>query len=146
MTDTKINPADQVRALLDSSRCIAVVGLSSKVHRASYQVAAYLQQQGYRIIPVNPREAGNRILGEYCYASLIQAAHQHQIDIVDCFRKAEDIPPVVAEAIAIGARCVWMQTGIEHAGAAQLARQAGLMVIENLCLKVAHQIRHGADE
>ena len=132
---------DPIARLLDESRTIAVVGLSAKTHRASYQVAAYMQQQGFHIIPVNPREAGNTILGELCYNSLSDAAASYRIDIVDCFRNAEDIPPIVAEAIAIGAACVWMQSGIRHPAAAQAAGDAGLEVVQDRCLKVEHLIR-----
>jgi predicted CoA-binding protein len=133
--------------LLAESRTIAVVGLSVKPHRESYGVAAYLQAHGYRIIPVNPRYAGTEILDEHCYASLTQAAAMLSeqglaIDIVDCFRKSADIPPVVDEAIAVRARCVWMQQGIAHAEAAAKAQAAGLFVVQDKCLKIEHLRLH----
>lgn len=128
---------------------IAVVGLSNRPDRPSYDVTAYMQRQGYRIVAVNPMYAGQQILGEHCYASLTEAAEalagQVRIDIVDCFRKAADIPPVVDEAIAIGAACVWMQQGIVNHAAAAKAEAAGLKVIMDRCIKVDHAmgITHG---
>ncbi|MBI3285574.1 MAG: CoA-binding protein [Burkholderiales bacterium] len=131
----------QIDALLARSKTIAVVGLSARPERASYEVAEYLQAQGYRIIPVNPAAAGSRILGEHCYASLSEAAGEHAIDIVDCFRKAEDIPPLVDEAIAIKAPCIWMQLGISHPAAARKAELAGLQVVMDKCTKTEHRLR-----
>ncbi len=125
--------------LLAGSKTIAVVGLSPKTHRASYEVAAYLQANGYRIVPVNPSHAGKLILGEQCYASLQDAAHVlKQIDIVDCFRKAEDIMPVADAAIEIGAQSLWMQLGIVNEEAAVKARDAGMTVVMDHCLKIEH--------
>lgn len=123
---------------------IAVVGLSNRPERASYDVAAYMQRAGYRIVAVNPMYAGQTILGEHCHASLTQAAqtlHEQgqRIAIVDCFRKSADIPPVVDEAIAIGADCVWMQLDIVHEAAAARARAAGLTVIMDKCIKIEHR-------
>lgn len=134
-----------IAATLSQARTIAVVGLSPRSYRPSYGVAAYLQQQGYRIIPVNPKEEGTVILGEHCYASLdaaVQAARrQHTpIDIVDCFRRAEDMPPVVDEAIRLGLPCVWMQLGVTHPAAAGKALQAGLRVMMDRCIKVDHAL------
>eukprot|EP01037_Dinobryon_pediforme_P019011 gene19011-19356_t len=122
---------------------IAVVGLSNRPTRPSYDVSAYMQSQGYRIVAVNPMYAGQEILGEYCHASLTAAKQAltgtgQQIDIVDCFRKSSDIPPIVDEAIAIGAGCVWMQQGIVHEAAAEHARAAGLAVIMDRCIKLDH--------
>lgn len=129
--------------LLAGSKTIAVVGLSPKTHRASYEVAAYLQTNGYRIVPVNPSHAGKLILGEQCYASLQDAAHVlKQIDIVDCFRKAEDIMPVADAAIEIGAQCLWMQLGIVNEEAAVKARDAGMTVVMDHCLKIEHSKLH----
>ncbi len=127
-----------LRNVLRSARVIAVVGLSAKIHRPSHGVAAYLQRHGYRIIPVNPQET--EVLGEKCYPNLraIPGDLSATIDIVDCFRKAEDIPPIVEEAIAIGAKCVWMQLGIENPAAALRATEAGLDVVMNRCIKVDH--------
>lgn len=131
---------DIVRLLTDS-RTIAVVGLSIKEERASYQVAHYLQAHDYRIIPVNPAYAGRSILGEPCYATLAEAAAAlapQAIDIVDCFRKSEDILPIARDAIAIKARCLWMQFDIVNEEAAALAKAAGLEVVMDHCLKIEH--------
>jgi predicted CoA-binding protein len=131
---------ESIPQLLSAARTVAVVGLSSKPERASHQVASYLQQHGHRIIPVNPTYAGSSILGEHCYATLTQVSKEHGvIDIVDCFRKAADIPQIAEEAIAIGARCLWMQLGIVNDQAAQLARKAGMMVVMDHCLKLEHR-------
>jgi predicted CoA-binding protein len=131
---------DSIQQLLSAARTIAVVGLSSRPERASHQVASYLQQHGHRIIPVNPTYAGQSILGEHCYATLTQVSREHGvIDVVDCFRKSEDILPVAEQAIAIGARCLWMQLGIVNEEAARLAHKAGMMVVMDRCLKIEHQ-------
>lgn len=133
-----------ISQILQESRTVAVVGLSSKTDRPSYGVAEYLQQQGYRIIPVNPAYAGQQILGETVYASLQEAADAlaplgQQVDIVDCFRKSEDIPPLARDAIAIRAKCLWMQLGIENQQAADIARAAGLDVVMDRCIKIEHK-------
>ena len=135
--------ADAIRALLTESRTIAVVGLSTKPERPSYGVAKYLQLHGYRVVPVNPMHAAEQILGEYCYATLAEAANAvnsagGKIDIVDCFRKSEYVAPVVDETIAIGARCVWMQLGVVDQQAAARAQAAGLMVVMDKCIKIEH--------
>ncbi|MES2126577.1 MAG: CoA-binding protein [Pseudomonadota bacterium] len=129
--------------ILRESKIIAVVGLSFKPQRASFGVAAYLQAHGYRVIPVNPSYAGREILGETVYASLREAAdalaaNGQRIDIVDCFRKSDDIPPVAREAIAVRAACLWMQQGIVHQASADLAAAAGLDVVMDRCIKVDH--------
>lgn len=129
--------------LLQRSRTIAVVGLSAKTARPSHEVAQYLQQNGYRIIPVNPTYAGTHILGEPCYATLHDAAtalskENVKIDIVDCFRKSEAIPPIVDEAIEVGAHCVWMQLGIVNEEAAGKARANGVDVVMDHCIKIEH--------
>ncbi len=124
----------EIAAILRRSRTIAVVGLSPDPDRPSHQVAQYLQNQGYRIIPVNPK--CDAILGERCYASLRDIPEP--VDIVDIFRQVEAIPAIVEEAIAIGAKVVWMQLGLEHPEAAARARSAGLQVVMNRCLKVEH--------
>ena len=108
-----------IAQILNESKTIAIVGLSNKPDRASYGVAEYLQGHGYQIIPVNPSYAGQTILGERVCATLQEAADTlatsgRRIDIVDCFRKSEDIPPIAREAIAVRAGCLWMQLGIEH--------------------------------
>ncbi|MDP3785760.1 MAG: CoA-binding protein [Undibacterium sp.] len=138
MTDIEKN---MIARLLNTAKTIAIVGISNKPDRDSYQVAQYLQEHGYRVIAINPLQMGNQILGEACYASLIEAkaATGLHIDIVDCFRKAEDIPPIVEDAIASGAGAVWMQIGIINENAAQRARDAGLQVVMDLCTKVEHR-------
>ena len=133
-----------IAQILKDSKTIAVVGLSNKPERASFGVADYLQQQGYRIVPVNPAYDGQEILGERVYSDLQSAAdalapNGTRIDIVDCFRKSEDIPPLARDAIAIRAGCLWMQLEIENQAAADLARAAGLDVVMNHCLKIEHR-------
>lgn len=137
-----------IPALLEECRTIAVVGLSARQDRPSYEVAEYMQAHGYRIIPVNPTYAGTHILGKHCYATLKQAAQilsesGVRIQLVDCFRKPEHIMAIVEEAIAIRARCVWMQLGIVDHAAAEKASQAGLAVVMDKCVKVEHA-RHMA--
>jgi uncharacterized protein len=128
--------------VLSRYRCIAVVGLSANPHRPSHGVARYMQTQGYRIIPVNPAYAEGEILGERFYASLVEAnaalADSVYIEIVDCFRKSEAIEPIVREAIAIGAKCIWMQLGVINEEAAAMARDAGLEVVMDRCIKIEH--------
>lgn len=136
-------PVNQIPRILQQSRTIAVAGLSSKAHRASHEVALYLQQHGYRIIPVNPSYAGSEILGEPCYATLQDAAaalalEGVQIDIVDCFRNAQDIPPLAHAAIEIKARCLWLQLGIVDQASCDLATAAGLDVVMDHCTKIEH--------
>jgi predicted CoA-binding protein len=125
--------------VLSHCRTIAVVGLSPKPERASFDVARYMQAHGYRIIPINPNAGVADILGEKVYASLLQASQMETIDLVNCFRNSEDIPPIVDEAMAIGAKAVWMQLGITHAEAAAKAQAAGLKVVQNRCLKIDHR-------
>jgi len=131
-----MNQDDTIATILESCRTVAVVGLSPKPHRDSYQVARYMQAHGWRIVPINPNAA--EILGEKAYPSLTEAARFERIELVNCFRNSADIPPIVDEAIRIGARAVWMQLGIEHAEAAGKARAAGLAVVQNRCLKIDH--------
>jgi predicted CoA-binding protein len=130
----------EVLHILQYCRTVAVVGLSPKAHRDSHEVAAYMQAQGWRVIPVNPVASaqGIQILGETVYPSLIEAAKVVKIDLVDCFRNSDDIPPIADEAIAIGAQAIWMQLGIAHPQAASKAREAGLRVVENRCLLIDH--------
>lgn len=125
--------------VLSHCRTIAVVGLSPKPERASFDVARYMQAHGYRIIPINPNAGVADILGEKVYASLLQASRVEKIDLVSCFRNSEDIPPIVDEAMAIGAKAVWMQLGIAHDEAAAKAQAAGLKVVQNRCLKIDHR-------
>ena len=133
-----IPPSERMPHILNHCRTIAVVGLSPKPHRASFDVARYMQANGYRIIPVNPNAA--EVLGEKAYSTLAEAAKHEKIDLVNCFRNSEDIPPVVDEAIAIGAKAVWMQLGISNATAAAKAEAAGLLVVQDHCLKIDHRV------
>ena len=128
---------DAVRQSLAHCRTIAVVGLSPKPHRDSFRVAQYMQDHGFRIVPINPN--AHEVLGEKAYASLTEAAQHARIDMVNCFRNSEDIPPIAAEAIAIGAKSLWLQLGVVHDAAAQQATDAGLIVVQNLCLMVEHR-------
>ena len=129
---------DLIKRILKDSRTIAIVGLSPKSHRDSFEVAQYLQTHGYRIIPVNPNAGVAEILGEKVYATLTQAAAAQPVDVVDCFRNSADIPPIVDEAIAIGAKVVWMQLKVAHAAAAAQAEAAGLLVVQDRCIKIDH--------
>lgn len=133
--------AQDIPWILTQCRTIAVVGLSLKLRRASHEVAAYMQAQGYRIIPVNPKSGVgvSHILGEKVYASLTEAAQHERIDLVECFRNSEDIPPVVDDAMAIGALAIWLQLGIRHDAAMAQARAAGLRVVQDRCLKIDHR-------
>jgi len=121
--------------LLRSARTIAVVGLSSNRFRPSHGVSKYMQSQGYRIIPVNPRET--EVLGEQAYADLESVPEK--IDIVNIFRRPDAVPPIVESAIRIGARVVWMQEGVWHPEAAERARAAGLYVVMDRCILKDHQ-------
>ena len=121
--------------ILEGVRTIAVVGLSPKETRPSYQVAQYLIEQGYTIIPVNPGQ--DSILGLPCYPDLLSVPSQ--VDIVDIFRKPQDVPGIVDSAIEINAKVIWMQQGIVHEDAATKARAAGLIVVMDRCLKIDHQ-------
>jgi uncharacterized protein len=130
--------------ILKTCKTIAVVGLSPKVHRDSYEVAEYMQSQGYRIIPINPVAAApnspnTTILGEKVYATLVEAAKVEKIDMVDCFRNSADIPPIATEAVQIKAQVLWMQLGIENEAAKTEALAAGLAVVENRCLLIEHK-------
>ncbi len=134
-----------IEQILKSAKTVAVVGLSDKPERASHEVAAYLQSHGYEILPVNPAYAGQQILGRTVYASLRDAADAlakdgRRIDVVDVFRKSEDVPPVAKDAIAVRAGTLWMQLGIENQAAADLARAAGLEVVMNHCMLVEHRM------
>ncbi len=128
---------DTVRDILKNYHIIAVVGLSSKRFRPSYGVAEYLQGAGYRIIPVNPNET--EVLGEKAYARLEDVPER--VDIVEVFRRSEEVPPVVASAIGIGPKVVWMQEGVVHEEAAERARKAGLIVVMDACAAKEHRSR-----
>ena len=123
-----------LRRILARSRTLAVVGLSAQWYRPSYFAAKYMQDHGYRIVPVNPRY--EEVLGQKCYPDL--RSIPHPVDLVDCFRKASDIPPLAEDAIAIGAKVLWMQLGIVNEAAAQRAVAAGLDVVMNRCVKIEH--------
>lgn len=144
-TPSLTDSASGIAAILRSAKVIAIVGISPRPDRASHEVAKYLQNHDYRIIPVNPGHAGEFILGEPCYATLEDAAKALQvqgqtIDIVDCFRRSEDIPPIAASAIRIAAKCLWMQLDINHPEAARQALAAGLSVVINRCTKIDHRV------
>jgi len=123
-----------LRRILRECRTIAVVGLSAEWHRPSFFAAKYMQQHGYRIVPVNPRYA--EVLGERCYASL--ADIPHPVDMVDVFRRTDDVLPIAEQAIAIGARCLWQQIGVKNLAADELVRQAGLASVLDRCVKIEH--------
>ena len=125
---------EDIADLLSNAKTIALVGASDRPDRASYGVMKYLQDHGYRVIPVNPRLTGEHVHGEYVWRELAQIGEP--IDIVDIFRRHEDIGPAVDEAIAAGAKAVWMQLGIANAEAAARAEAAGLKVVEDKCLKI----------
>lgn len=135
-----------VRRLLREPCTIAVVGLSNEPDRQSYRVAQYLQQHGFRIVPVNPRyaAANQSVLGEPCYASLTDIPFS--VDMVDVFRRTEDVLPIARQAVQIGAKCLWQQIGVENHEADQLARAAGLDSVMNQCVKIEHARLLGAGQ
>lgn len=125
--------------ILNQYRHIAVVGLSAKTYRPSYGVSSYMQSAGYDIIPINPRYAGQTILGKKVYASLAEAkAAGEQIEIVDVFRRASETPPIVDEAIAVSAKVLWLQLGIRNEETRARAVSAGLPFIQDHCIEVEH--------
>ena len=126
-----------IREILKTSRVIAVVGLSPKEDRASYRVASYLKGQGYRIIPVNP--AVTEVLGEKAYPSLEDIPAHIPLDVVDVFRRPEDVPPIAEQAVVRGARTLWLQEGIVHEESARKAEAAGLRVIQDRCMLKEHK-------
>ena len=123
-----------LRRILTTCRTLAVVGLSADWNRPSYFAAKYMQHHGYRIVPVNPRY--EEVLGERCYASL--ADIPHPVDMVDVFRRSEDVLPIAEQAIAIGAKCLWQQLGVTNLEADRLARAAGLDSVLDRCVKIEH--------
>jgi len=125
---------DALRRILGENHVIAVVGLSADWHRPSYFAAKYLQEHGYRVIPVNPKYG--EILGEKCYKSLREVPEK--IDIVDVFRKTQDVMPIAEDAIAIGAKVLWQQLGVKNEAAAAKARAAGLDAVMDRCVKIEH--------
>jgi uncharacterized protein len=120
--------------ILRNSKTIAIVGCSNNPEKASNHVGSYLKGKGYRVIPVNPAEKA--VLGEVCYPDL--SSVPEKVDVVDIFRKSEDVPPIVRDAIKIGAKAVWMQEGISNPDAAKEAMQAGLKVVMNKCMLKEH--------
>jgi len=135
-----------LRRLLRQPCTIAVVGLSAEPSRPSFEVAQTMQAHGYRIVPVNPRyaEKGEHILGESCYASLTDIPFP--VDIVNVFRRTEEVLPIARQAVQIGAKCLWQQIGVENREADQLARAAGLDSVMNLCIKIQHARLAGGRE
>lgn len=131
---SRINQVD-IKELLADSRTIAVVGLSSNPSRPSHGVSAYLQRAGFRIIPVNPVE--KEILGERCYPSLRDIPEK--VDIVDVFRNPDAVGPIAEDAVAIGARCLWLQEGVVNQAAAEMASAAGLEVVMDFCILKKHR-------
>ncbi|HTN27348.1 MAG TPA: CoA-binding protein [Burkholderiales bacterium] len=125
-----------LRKILRENRVIAIVGLSADWFRPSNFAAKYLQEHGYRIIPVNPRYAGQAILGEPCYASVRDIPEP--VQVVDVFRKTADVPPIADDAIAIGAKVLWQQIGVRNEAAAAKARAAGLETVMDRCMKIEH--------
>ncbi|KQP14073.1 CoA-binding protein [Pseudorhodoferax sp. Leaf267] len=125
-----------LRRVLHQHRRVAIVGLSAEWHRPSFFVAKYLLQHGYQVFPVNPRYAGSEILGQPCVASLDDL--REPVDMVDVFRRTEDVLPIARQAVAIGARCLWQQIGVVNHEAAQLVEQAGLDSVMDRCVKIEH--------
>jgi hypothetical protein len=129
-----MDDGEKTRRILLKNRTLAVVGLSAQWHRPSYFAAKYMQEHGYRVIPVNP--SYDTILGEKCYKSVRDIPVP--VDIVDCFRKSAEIPAIAEDAIAIGAKVLWMQLGVRNAEARARAEGAGLEVVEDRCVKIEH--------
>lgn len=130
-----MNSDQMMKEILLSAKTIASFGLSSSDEKESYWIVSYLKEQGYRIIPVNP--TATEILGEKVYPNL--ESIPEKVDVVQVFRKSEDVPPVVESAIKIGAKVVWMQEGIVNEEAAQKAREAGLQVVMDACMRATHR-------
>jgi uncharacterized protein len=125
---------DDIDEILKNSRTVAIVGVSPKDDRPSYRVASYLKSQGYDMIPVNP--ACSEVLGETSYPDLLSVPRP--VDVVDIFRRSEDVPPIVEQAIRIEAKVVWMQEGVVNEAAARMAQQAGLKVVMDHCMRKEH--------
>jgi predicted CoA-binding protein len=132
-----VNPSDQdLKALLTAASIIAMVGASSNPEKASHGIMQKLQRAGYRVIPVNPRET--EVLGERSYPSLLDIPEH--IDIVDVFRRPEDTPAIADDAVKIGAKALWLQTGIANEDAAARARAGGLIVVMDACIGATHSL------
>ena len=127
---------ETLRRILRENHVIAMVGLSADWFRPSYFAAKYLQEHGYRVIPVNPRYAGKQVLGETCYARLREIPDQ--VEVVDVFRRTEDVAPIADEAIAIGAKVLWQQIGVTNEAASAKAQAAGLDAVMDRCMKIEH--------
>lgn len=134
MAQPPVEDIETLRRVLGENRTLAVVGLSADWYRPSHFAAKYMQEHGYRVIPVNP--AYDSVLGEKCYKSLRDIPEK--VDIVDCFRRSEEIPALAAEAVAIGAKVLWMQLGVRSDEARRIAEAAGLEVVEDRCMKIEH--------
>lgn len=136
------NDIQALRQILQTAKTIAVVGLSAQWNRPSFFAAKYMQEHGYKIIPVNPRYAGDqnqspeKIMGETCYASLKDIPHP--VDIVDIFRRSEDVLPLAHEALEIGAACLWQQLGVDNQEGSQIFLNAGRQSVTNRCVKIEH--------
>ena len=133
-----MNTIEQIRRILHEVRTIAVVGLSAEWHRPSFFAAKYMQDHGYRIVPVNPRyaNASTDVLGEHCYAALTDIPFP--VDMVDVFRRTEDVLPIAQQAIQMGAKCLWQQIGVLNLEADALARNAGMDSVMDRCVKIEH--------
>jgi len=128
---------DELKDILTGCKTVAVVGISSKEDRPSYIVASYLKSKGVRVIPVRPD--GESILGEKVYHDLKEVPREVRVDVVDVFRKSVDVPPVVDDAIGLGAKVIWMQEGVIHEGAAAKAKGAGLKIVMDRCMKKEYE-------
>ena len=136
-------PSDtELRSILGDAETIAIVGLSSNPFKDSFEVAEFLQVKGYRIVPVNPNET--EVLGERAYPSLLDVPEDVRIDVVDVFRRAEDTPPIAEQAVAVGARVLWLQDGIVNEETRRIAEDAGLTVIMGVCIRrTARRLERG---
>ena len=133
-----MNTIEQIRRILHEVRTIAVVGLSAEWHRPSFFAAKYMQDHGYRVVPVNPRyaNASTDVLGEHCYAALTDIPFP--VDMVDVFRRTEDVLPIAQQAIQMGAKCLWQQIGVMNLEGDALARNAGMDSVMDRCVKIEH--------
>lgn len=133
MTETYVPSDPELRSILGEARTVAVVGLSSNPSRPSYEIAEYLQSKGYRIVPVNPNET--EVLGERAYPTLADIPEEIEVDVVDVFRRAEQTPDVAQQAVARGAKVLWLQEGILNDEARQIGEAAGLSVVMGVCMR-----------
>lgn len=138
MSGTAYRPSDaELRSILGDAETIAVVGLSSNPFKDSFEIAEYLQDKGYRIVPVNPNET--EVLGETAYPSLLDVPEDIRIDVVDVFRRAADTPPVAEQAVQVGAKVLWLQDGIVNDEARRIAEEGGLAVIMGVCIRTTNR-------